>query len=146
MYRHLVCANDFYVESLEGMNDALLDNLVDELNVQMEKVKLCIEERAKRGLFAASSVPISMTRPNPEEKIPLQGLQKFLTKVVTIVHLLNCLSLNTPCYQTVKWTQFVYLIYMMKIHLLPHSLPALHLQVGGTSISSFFCWPVVFPT
>ena len=65
MYRHLVCANDFYVESLEGMNDALLDNLVDELNVQMEIVKLCIEERAKRGLFAASSVPISMTGPNP---------------------------------------------------------------------------------
>ena len=72
MYRQLVCANDFYVESLEGMNDSLLDNLVDELNGRC-----------------------------------------------------------TPCYQTVKLTQFVYLIYMMKIHLLPHSLPALHLQVGG---------------
>ena len=40
MYRHLVCANDFYVESLEGMNDPLLYNLVDELNVQMEKSEI----------------------------------------------------------------------------------------------------------
>ena len=80
MYRHLVCANDFYVESLEGMNDALLDNLVDELNVQMEKVKLCIEERAKRGLFAASSVPISMTGPNPKRKDPTARFAKVPDK------------------------------------------------------------------
>ena len=80
MYRHLVCANDFYVESLEGMNDSLLDNLVDELNVQMEKVKLCIEERAKRGLFAASSVPISMTGPNPKRKDPTARFAKVPDK------------------------------------------------------------------
>ena len=80
MYRHLVCANDFYVESLEEMNDSLLDNLVDELNVQMEKVKLCIEERAKRGLFAASSVPISMTGPNPKRKDPTARFAKVPDK------------------------------------------------------------------
>ena len=80
MYRHLVCANDFYAELLEGMNDPLLDNLVDELNVQMEKVKLCIEERAKRGLFAASSVPISMTGPNPKRKDPTARFAKVPQK------------------------------------------------------------------
>ena len=80
MYRHLVCANDFYVESLEGMNDPLLDNLVDELNVQMEKVKLCIEQRAKRGLFAASSVPISMTGPNPKRNDPTARFAKVPQK------------------------------------------------------------------
>ena len=62
------------------MNDALLDNLVDELNVQMEKVKLCIEKRAKRGLFAASSVPISMTGPNPKRKDPTARFAKVSDK------------------------------------------------------------------
>ena len=59
------------------MNDALLDNLVDELNVQMEKVKLCIEERAKR---AASSVPISITGPNPKRKDPTARFAKVSDK------------------------------------------------------------------
>ena len=70
MYRHLVCANDFYIDSLEGLNDSMLDNQLERLNVQMETVKLCIEERAKRGLFAASLVPISMTGSNPKRKDP----------------------------------------------------------------------------
>ena len=70
MYRHLVCANDFYIEALEGLNDPMLDNQLEILNVQMETVKLCIEERVKRGLFAASSVPSSMTGPNPKTKDP----------------------------------------------------------------------------
>ena len=40
------------------------------LMYKWKKVKLCIEERAKRGLFAASSVSISMTGPNPKRKDP----------------------------------------------------------------------------
>ena len=76
MYRHLVCANDFYVESQVGLNDPALEKLLDQLNQQMEKVKLNITERAKRGLFAASSVPISMTGPNPKQSDPLARFAK----------------------------------------------------------------------
>ena len=79
MYRHLVCANDFYIESQVGLNDPALEKLVDELNQQMEKVKLHITERSKRGLYAASSVPISMTGPNPKAiRSTCKILQKFL--------------------------------------------------------------------
>ena len=34
MYRHLVFANDFYIESLEGLNDPMLDNLLERLNAK----------------------------------------------------------------------------------------------------------------
>ena len=57
MYRHLVCPNDFYIESLEGLNDPMLDNLLERLNVQMETVKLFIEERAKRDYLLPHQCP-----------------------------------------------------------------------------------------
>ena len=80
MFRHLVCANDFYVESQVGLNDPVLEKLLEDLNTQMEKVKLNINERARRGLFAASSVPISMTGPNPKQSDPLARFAKVPQK------------------------------------------------------------------
>ena len=80
MFRHLVCANDFYVESQVGLNDPVLEKLLEDLNTQMEKVKLNINERARRGLFAASSVPISMTGPNPKASDPLARFAKVPQK------------------------------------------------------------------
>ena len=148
MYRHLVCANDFYVESLEGMNDALLDNLVDELNVQMEKVKLCIEERAKRGLFAASSVPISMTGPNPKRKDPTARFAKVPDKSSDnspfiklpqpeYTMLPNC-EVDTVCIPDLYDEESIFFLTAYQLCICKWG--------GGTSISSFFCWPAVFPT
>ena len=126
------------------MNDALLDNLVDELNVQMEKVKLCIEERAKRGLFAASSVPISMTGTNPKRKDPTARFAKVPDKSSDnsplpqpeYTMLLNC-EVDTICKPD---------LYDEDPSSSSQPTSSASASGGGTSISSFFCWPAVFPT
>ena len=66
MYRHLVCAGDFYAESQVGINDKVLEGHLVQLSSIMEKIKGNISERAQRGLYAASSVPISLTGPAPK--------------------------------------------------------------------------------
>ena len=66
MYRYLVCAGDFYGENQVGINDKKLEKEIHVLANQMEKVNKTISEKAKRGMFAAISVPISLTGPPPK--------------------------------------------------------------------------------
>ena len=76
MYRHLVCAGDFYSESQEGIHDKQLEKELHVLGQQMDKIKDAISERAKRGMFAATSVPISLTGPPPKRSDKLARFQK----------------------------------------------------------------------
>ena len=50
MYRHLVCAGDFYSESQEGIHDKQLEKELHVLGQQMDKIKDAISERAKIAL------------------------------------------------------------------------------------------------
>ena len=76
MYRHLVCAGDFYSESQEGIHDKQLEKELHVLGQQMDKIKDAISERAKSGMFAATSVPISLTGPASKRSDKLARFKK----------------------------------------------------------------------
>ena len=65
-----------YSESQVGIIDKQLEKELHVLGQQMDKIKDAISERAKRGMFAATSVPISLTGPAPKRSEKLARFKK----------------------------------------------------------------------
>ena len=66
MMRHLECAKDYFEEAQDHINNPPLSFMMLKLSKQMEGVRLSIQERAKRGLFAATNPPVNMHELKPK--------------------------------------------------------------------------------
>ena len=66
MYRHLECAKDYWEEAQGDINNPPLSFMLLKLSKQMEGVRLSIQERSKRGNYAASNPPIAINEPKPK--------------------------------------------------------------------------------
>ena len=111
MYRHLQCAQDYFAEAEDNINNPPLSYMLLKLAKQMEGVKLSIQERAKRGLFAASNTPLICMSPGQNVVTNSLGITKHLMCPLCIR---NCHNLNFHFFPHAQWITWQYQISLKK--------------------------------